>query len=272
MQLSSIIRSRFRFAGDLARAADVARVLAKYGLAAWLTDVEWAPIHDALKSHGGEYLTDQPFEARVRLAMTDLGATFVKLGQVLSTRPHLVGAELAAELSKLQQQTPPDPPQVVIETVERELGRPIAECYREFDPVAKASASIGQVHEARLKTGRAVIVKVQHPGIEGTIRRDLDILGLMAEIADRNSKLHAYQPIALVREFSRTILKELDFGREMRNLQAFRRNFADDETIVFPKPYPELTTGRVLTMDRLQGSKVTDDHALDKLEIERQEL
>src|SRR5688572_11781476 len=123
MTLSTMIRSRFRFAGDLARAADVARVLAKYGLAAWLAEVEWAPFQEVLKSHGGDVLTDQPFEARVRLALTDLGTTFIKLGQVLSTRPHLVGKDLALELSKLQQQTPPDPPEVVIQTVEQELGR-----------------------------------------------------------------------------------------------------------------------------------------------------
>lgn len=272
MAISSMIRSRFRFAGDLARAADVARVLGKYGLAQWLAEVEWAPFQEVLKSHGGEVLTDMPFEARVRLALTDLGTTFIKLGQVLSTRPHLVGEALAGELSKLQQDTPPDPPEAVIQMVQHELGRPIEECFKEFEAVAEASASIGQVHRARLMNGRAAIVKVQHAGIEGTIRRDLDILRLMADIAERNARLRAYQPAAVVREFSRTILKELDFAREMRNLQAFRRNFAEDETVCFPKPYPELTTGRVLTMERLRGHKVTDDQALDKLEFKREEL
>src|SRR4051794_39641592 len=217
MQLSDMIRSRFRFAGDLARAADVAGVLAKYGLATWLTDVEWAPIRNALKSHGGELLTQQPFEARVRLAITDLGTTFIKLGQVLSTRPSLIGEEMAAELSKLQQNTPPDAPEVVRAAVESELGRPIAECFMEFDDVALASASIGQVHHAKLRSGRHAIVKVQHPGIEGTIRRDLDILGFLAEIAEKNETLRSYQPVALIRQFSRTILNELDFRREMHN-------------------------------------------------------
>src|SRR5580692_10539289 len=105
MEISSLIRSRFRFAGDLARAADVAAVLAKHGLAAWLSDVDWDPIHNALKSEAGVQLTQQPFEARVRLALTDLGTTFIKLGQMLSTRPDVVGQELAAELTKLQQNT-----------------------------------------------------------------------------------------------------------------------------------------------------------------------
>ena len=272
MQVATLIRSRFRFAGDLARAADVVRVLAKYGLAGWLSDVEWGPVHNALKSHGGEVLAQQPFEARVRLALTDLGTTFIKLGQMLSTRPDLVGDAMAAELSKLQEHTPPDAPDVVAATVQGELGRPIDECFKQFDGVALASASIGQVHPARLKSGRGAVVKVQHPGIEGTIRRDLDILRFLADIAERHEGLRAFQPAGLVRQFSRTILNELDFRREMRNLRVFRRNFADDPTVVFPKPYPELTTGRVLTMGRFHGVGVTDAEGLKKVKIDRQEL
>jgi ubiquinone biosynthesis protein len=272
MQIPSMIRSRFRFAADLARAADVAAVLGKYGLAMWLADVEWAPIRNALKSHGGELLTHQPFEARVRLALTDLGTTFIKLGQLLSTRPSLVGKAMAAELSRLREQTPPDQAEVVRAVVESELGRPIDECFEHFDGTALASASIGQVHHAQLRSGRHVIVKVQHPGIEGTIRRDLDILGFLADIAEKNDTLRAYQPATVIRQFSRTILNELDFRREMRNLQTFRRNFAEDETVVFPKPYPELTTGRILTMDQLHGHGVSDEETLNRMKIDRQEL
>src|SRR5277367_2428953 len=123
MLVPEVIRSRFRFAGDLARAADVARVLAKHGLAAWLKDIDWDPIHNALQSEGGESLTQQPFEARVRLALTDLGTTFIKLGQMLSTRPDLIGKPLALELTKLQTQTPPDSPEIATKVVESELGR-----------------------------------------------------------------------------------------------------------------------------------------------------
>jgi ubiquinone biosynthesis protein len=272
MQITSMIRSRFRFAGDLARAADVARVLAKYGLATWLADVEWEPIHKALRSQGGESLSQLPFPARFRLALTDLGTTFVKLGQMLSTRPDLVGPEMAAELSKLQSSTPSDPPEVAINILQAELGRTVDECYKQFDGVAAASASIGQVHDAHLKNGRRVVVKIQHPGIEGTIRRDLDILRFLAEIAERNDRLRSYQPVELIRQFSRSLLNELDFRREMRNLQSFRRNFAKDETVVFPKPYPELSTGRVLTMQRLMGCAVTDAKGVEACGVSREEL
>ncbi|HSU65724.1 MAG TPA: AarF/ABC1/UbiB kinase family protein, partial [Tepidisphaeraceae bacterium] len=272
MPVPTVISSKFRFAGDLARAADVARVLAKYGLAAWLADVDWDPIHNALRSEGGESLPSQPVEARLRLALTDLGTTFIKLGQMLSTRPDLVGQPLAAELSKLQQRTPPDAPDVATAVVERELGRPVEEIFRQFEGDSLASASIGQVHRARLKSGRRAVVKIQHPGIEGVIRRDLDILGFLAEIAEMNETLRRYQPVSLIREFGRTILNELDFRRELRNLQVFRRNFAKDQTVVFPKPYPELASGRVLTMEYLRGSAVSDTKKLDKLDIDRQEL
>ncbi|HWB52779.1 MAG TPA: AarF/ABC1/UbiB kinase family protein, partial [Tepidisphaeraceae bacterium] len=266
------LHSRFRFAGDLARAAEVARVLVKYGLAGWLRDIEWEPLHTALKSHYGEVLSDQPFEARVRLALTDLGTTFIKLGQMLSTRPHLVGAKLAAELTKLQERTPADPPEVAQKMVESELGRPIDECFMRFDGKALASASVGQVHRARLKNGRRAVIKVQHPGIEGVVRRDLDILAFLADLAERNEQLRRYQPAAIIREFSRTTLKELDFRSEMRNLQVFRLNFAEDETVVFPKPYPELTTGRVLTMEFLKGCKIGDPKGLERLGMDREEL
>jgi ubiquinone biosynthesis protein len=272
MHIPPMIRSRFRFAGNLARAADVATVLAKYGLAGWLTDVEWAPGREALKSQRGDILAEKSFEVRVRLALTDLGTTYVKLGQVLSTRPHLVGPKLAEELSKLQDKIPANPPEVAIKVVEAELGRPIGELFKHFEGTALASASIGQVHDAKLNSGKRAVVKVQHPGIEGTIRRDLDILGFLADLAEKNETLRAYAPKSLIREFSRTLLNELDFRRELHNLQIFRRNFAEDETVEFPKPYAELSTGRVMTMERLHGHPLTDSAALDKSPIPREEL
>jgi ubiquinone biosynthesis protein len=263
---------RHRFAGDLARAADVAGILVKYGLAGWLADLNWQPVHDALKSFGGEILSDQSFEGRVRLALTDLGTTFIKLGQMLSTRPDLIGQAMATELSKLQRHTPPDSPEVAAKMVEEELGRPITECFASFTAVAQASASIGQVHEAKLMSGRQVVVKIQHPGIEGVIRRDLDVLRFLAEIAEGNETLKRFEPVNLIREFGHAMLNELDFRRELRNLQLFRRNFSKDKNVVFPRPYPAFTSGRVLTMELLKGCRVTEDKKLDMLEVDRQEI
>jgi len=257
------LQSISQIPGDVARAYEVARVLIKYGLAEWLKGTEWEPARRMLTSHTGDILTDQPFPVRMRMALTDLGTTFIKLGQVLGTRPDLVGPEMARELSRLQSGTPADPPEAVIATVEKELSRPIAECFLEFDRVAMASASIGQVHRAKLPNGKPVVVKVQHPGIESTIRRDLSILSNLAALAERQEDLKRYQPVAVVREFRQTLMRELDFRREMRNLQQFRRNFADDHTVIFPKPYPELSTGRVLTMQKLNGTSVGDSAKLN---------
>lgn len=258
--------------GDVARVSEVVRVLVKYGLAQWLQGTEWETVRRLLTSHAGEVLTDQSFAVRMRMALTDLGTTFIKLGQVLSTRPDLVGLEVARELSQLQRATPADPPEVVIATIEKELSRPIAECFAEFDSTAMASASIGQVHRAKLPNGRAVVVKVQHPGIEGTIHRDLNILRNLAVHAERQEELKRYQPVAIVREFRETLMRELDFRREMRNLQQFRRNFADDRDVTFPKPYPELSTGRVLTLQLLTGTSVGDEEKLKHRHFDREGL
>jgi ubiquinone biosynthesis protein len=262
------LQSASKIPGDVARASEVARVLIKYGLARWLHGTEWEPARRLLTSHTGENLTDQPFPVRVRMAMTDLGTTFIKLGQVLGTRPDLVGPEVAHELSRLQSGTPADPPDVAVATVEKELARPIAECFLEFDHEAMASASIGQVHRAKLLNGKPVVVKVQHPDIEGTIRRDLNILSTLATFAERQEDLKRYQPVAVVREFSETLMRELDFRREMRNLLQFRRNFAADKTVVFPKPYAELSTGRVLTMQLFRGTSVGDKSKLEKKHVD----
>src|SRR5580765_7691853 len=168
--MNMTLRSAAEIPGEVARASEVARVLLKYGLARFLEGTEWAPFRRILTSYAGDVLTDQPFPVRVRMALTDLGTTFIKLGQVLSSRPDLVGPELAHELSHLQSGTPADPPDVAVATIEKELGRPIDECFQDFEREAMASASIGQVHRARLRSGAMVVVKVQHPGIEGTIR------------------------------------------------------------------------------------------------------
>jgi ubiquinone biosynthesis protein len=155
-----------------------------------------------------------------------------------------------------------------VATVEKELGRPIAECFLEFDRQAIASASIGQVHQAKLTNGRPVVVKVQHRGIEAAMRRDLNILSTLAALAERQEELKRYQPVMVLREVRRTLMRELDFRREMRNLQQFRRNFAADHTVVFPKPYPDLSTGRVLTMQRLAGTSVGDAAKLQRRHID----
>src|SRR5262249_35064586 len=159
-----------------------------------------------------------------------------------------------------------DPPHVVRSMVVSELGQPIDELFAQFDDVPLASASIGQVHRARLHTGEQVVVKVQHPGIEERIRTDLDILVGLAELAETYlPELRRYRPRSTAAEFQRILLRELDFGREERNLSQFRTNFNGNANVRFPRPNTELSTSRVLTMDYLDGIRLTEPQRLRDL-------
>ena len=136
--------------------------------------------------------------------------------------------KLADELKQLQADVPADPPTSCGDTVETELGQPIEELFAEFDDMPMASASIGQVHCARLKTGERVVVKVQHSDIENTVREDLDVLAGLALLAERVPELASYHPASTVAEMGRVLRRELDFGREERNLQLFCSRYKDD--------------------------------------------
>jgi ubiquinone biosynthesis protein len=239
---------------DSKRLHEVVSTLVRYGLAPWLekANVGWVRKH--LRAASGEQIGELSQGARLRLAMTELGTTFIKLGQILSTRPDLVGPEITSELKKLQANTPADSPQVIRGLIESELGGTPDELFLEFDDEPAASASIGQVHFATMKDGTSVVVKIQHSGIEGKIHSDMEIMRILADLAERYSS-HARQlrPADTLAELARTLLAELDFTRELRNLERFEHNFAQDPRVCFPKPYSALSSARVLTMDRLVG-------------------
>jgi ubiquinone biosynthesis protein len=244
------------------RWGEILAVLSKYGLAGWIGRLGPEFAKDLLKAPGGTAIARLRWETRVRMAATELGPTFIKLGQILSTRPDLVGVSLAEELQQLQTAVQPDPPEVVKATVERELGCPIETLFDAFESVPLASASIGQVHRARLKTGEPVVVKVQHADIERKVRVDLDILTALAQIAERHPEFENYRPTAIAREFQRVFERELDFSRERWNMEQFIRNFAGDNTVHIPRPYPKLSTRRVLTMERIDGIKLSQPERL----------
>lgn len=251
-ELPKLVRNASRF-------HEVITVLVKYGLAPWLGNVQADWVQRHFRSEDGQKIADLSMEVRVRLALTELGTTFVKLGQILSTRNDLVGPALAAELSHLQSSTPADSAEMVRETVMTELGLLPEELFGDFNASALASASIGQVHRARLKDGNDVVVKVQHAGIESRIQNDLEILIEIAKLAEAYSpELAQYRPLATTLEFQRTMLNELDFTREQRNMQRFANNFADDSGIRFPNAHPEFCGRRVLTMDMLEGISLSN--------------
>ena len=264
--ISSLIRGSKRF-------EQILRTLGKYGLADFLGDNLPKTIRDKLESAGGEKLAELSRPERLRMALTELGTTFIKLGQILSTRSDLVGPEIAAELAHLQSSTPADPPEVVRATLEAELGHPPEELFADFEAEAMASASIGQVHRATLKDGQQVVVKVQHDGIEQVVLDDFQILARLAELAARHSsELRLYRPRTLVEGFRRDLLRELDFGREGRSLERFRANFDDDPQVFFPRPFPELSSRRVMTMERIEGTSVKHTETLEQAGIDLQDV
>lgn len=255
------------------RLHEILSILAKYGLADWLGGLKYEWLQSRLVSFDGQRLGTLTQEARIRLALTELGTTFIKLGQILSTRPDLLPEALIVELSQLQANTPPDSTDVVKKVIQSEFGRPPEELFAEFDFAPLASASIGQVHRGRLRTGEPVAIKIQHDEIEDRIHRDLTIMAGLAELLEKHvSELRPYKPASLVRRFQRTLLQELDFAAERRNIEAFANPFTDDETIHFPAVYPEFCSRRVLTMELLDGIPGTDRARLAASECDLNEF
>lgn len=247
-----------QLARNLNRVVEIATVLTKYGLADGFSRIDAGFLRRFVRHIPLHSLTELSQAERIRLAITDLGTTFIKLGQMLSTRRDLVGGELAAELTRLQTDVPADEFDATRATVEAELKRPVKELFARFDEAPVASGSIGQAHRAARPDGREVIVKVQHPDIARRVQTDLAILAELAGLAEQYiTEMRPYRPTAVVAEFRRVLLRELDFRRELRHLQIFARNFAGDPSVKFPAPVPELSTDRVLTMEFLDGTPLT---------------
>lgn len=196
---------------------------------------------------------------RMRLAMEELGPTFVKLGQLLSTRPDIVPREYIEEFRKLQDMVPSFPFEEVKAQIQRELGHSAGELFAELAPVPIAAASIAQVHRGRLKSGEAVVVKIRRPGIDKVVETDLDILSGLAFLVERHIPAsEIYDPTGIVKEFRRTIQREMDFAREGHTIDRFAANFAGDPAVHVPKVYWEQTAETVLTMEFVDGIKISE--------------
>ncbi|MCH7751019.1 MAG: AarF/ABC1/UbiB kinase family protein [Planctomycetes bacterium] len=240
------------------RWGEILSILSKYGLAGWLSRFEFAAGKNWLKNRSGEVLANQSRETRIRLALEELGPTFIKLGQIMSTRPDIVGGVLADELEKLQTEVPADSHSQVTQIIQDELGQPFDEIFAEFSTEPVASASIGQVHRARLNTGEEVAVKVQHHDIHHRVSVDLDILMGLAQLAERLPELRSYRPCTTAAEFQRALRRELDFTRERRHLEQFASTFEEDERVRIPRVYPTYCSDRVLVMEWLEGIPISE--------------
>lgn len=242
------------------RVKEIIRVLSKNGLIDWLnnSNIEW--IKDHLQKGKHSSVANETKEKRVRLALNELGTTFIKLGQLLSTRPDLVGNDMALELTKLQSKTKPDSISYVRTVIKNELGiNSVDEVFSDFGTNPIASASIGQVHLAKLITGEEVVVKIIHKGIEEVVEKDMKIMLALAHLAENYSKqLKPYQPIKLVSGFSKTLFNEFDFKKELSNIEQFDRNFSDNKLLVMPKVFPKYSGRRVLTMEKIEGKSITE--------------
>ncbi|QIA27266.1 AarF/ABC1/UbiB kinase family protein [Thermaerobacter sp. PB12/4term] len=204
------------------------------------------------------------FGVHLRQALEELGPTFVKLGQLLSTRPDLLPPDVLRELERLQDRVPPFPFEEAAAQIEQELGRPLHQLFRRFNPRPLAAASIGQVHAAQLPDGRAVVVKVQRPGIRRTVEADLALLMDLAELAERYSPWAAFYPFRdIAAELAASLRAELDFVREARNAQRLARLLASRPGIQVPQVIWEYTTPRVLTLERLEGVRLAEAGRLE---------
>jgi ubiquinone biosynthesis protein len=246
---------------DLVRLTQIMDILIKYQLGEVVDKVrigEKLPLH-LRRQKPNEVKKYKTQEERIREMFEELGTTFVKLGQLLSTRGDIIGPTYAAELSKLQDHMKPFPPEESKHIIEEELGKPVSKIFSSFESEPMASASIAQVHRAVLNDGSKVVVKVQRPGIEQTIREDLRIMHYLAKMADKYvPESRRYDPKYLVDEFERSILKELNFLRESRNALHLRENFKDYKGIYVPRIYDNLSTRRVLVMEEVHGTDLSE--------------
>lgn len=216
---------------------------------------------------------DIPVFVRIRKMMEELGSTYIKLGQVLSMRPDLIPLELCRELEKLQNEAPSFAYEKVKEQIEKELKNPIDKLFSSFSADPVAAASLSQVHLAESKKNEKLAVKVQRPDIEETIRADLDILYVLAQLAEKYiEESRLYNPTAVVDKFKKTILREIDFNIEAKNIDRFRRNFKDDDSVYIFKTIKHLSTKKILTMERLEGIKANNVNEIERIGLNKKQV
>ena len=262
----------------LGRYRDLARLLVKYGRSdlvrgSGLDDLDDLAAPDAASGGNGSAGRDEPPTpaAAEELAgdLEALGPTYIKLGQLLSTRADLIPPAYTRSLSRLQDDVEPFPYEDVERIVSDQLGFRISKGFASFDPEPLASASLGQVHRARMRSGREVVVKVQRPGIRERVAADMEVLAEIAAFADRHSEAgRRYGFSELLRQFRRSLEGELDYRREASNLATLGRIVRRYDRLVVPSPVHDYTTATVLTMDYVPGRKVTDLGPLARLELD----
>lgn len=259
---------------DVGRFRTIVSVLIRHGFGELISrmNIQDSAIARMLGAESSEGQEDLSMPQRLSLACQDLGPTFIKLGQILSTRPDLISDEYIQEFKKLQSSAAPLPLEDVTSEIESALGQKVEALFATFEDEPLASASIAQVHAATLSDGSEVVVKVRRPGVEEMLLSDLSILIFLAKrAAQLFPEMEIFDPVGIAEEFERALSKELDFTVEARNLKQFARNFSNNPDIHIPRVYKEYSCRSILVMERIQGVKITEANA-DQKEIVRRLL
>ncbi len=247
---------------NVQRVRHITTILIKHGFGQVIEklDLEYRVFVKKFANTSQEIVPQLSISERARMVLEDLGPTFTKLGQVISTRPDLVPRSFIVEFQKLQDRVPPISYEDVSDQITIALGQSPDELFSSFQKTPLASASIGQVHKATLlNSGEEVVVKVQRPGIRAVIESDLDILYLLARLIESNiPETRMYSPIGIIDEFDKAIHRELDYTIEAQNMLRFQRNFANDRTICSPKVHRPLSSRTVLVTEYLHGTKISE--------------
>ncbi len=243
----------------LSRFDEIIKVFRKYDFDKFLGQTTRNKISPFRSDADNKELLKEDFPERLRLMLQELGTTFIKFGQLLASRPDLVGERISEELSQLHDDNPPVGYEDIKEMIETELGGNIEDLFAEFSKTALATASIAQVHEAKLPTGERVAVKVQKPNVAEIVETDLSIMKFIANESDRfNTSLKHLNLPAVLHEFDKSIHKEMDFDNELMNIRHLNDNFIYNDKIIVPTTYPDYSTEKVLTMEYVDGIKLSE--------------
>lgn len=259
------------------RLQQIVNVFLKHGFGRFIDQIhlgKYIPFGKRLRAFGQwPALRGPSVPERLRIAFGELGPSFIKLAQILSSRPDLITAQYASEFRKLQDEVPPFPVEEAKRIVEEELRKPIDEIFLQFQDKPVAAASIAQVHYAKLIDGSDVIVKVQRPGIREQIETDISILVTVARLLERYvPESRFFNPTGIVEEFSRTLRRELDFVGEARNCSRFGKNFEDNPDISIPLVYGDFVTEKVLVMEKVEGIRIDNIAGIVALGLDRKTL
>ena len=259
------------------RVRQIVNVLLKYGFGKLVDQLHlnrFVPFRKRLRSFGQwPPLKSPTTPERLRMAFAELGPSFIKLAQLLSSRPDLITTQFADEFKKLQDRVPPFPTSEAIKLMELETNLRINQIFSHLNEEPVAAASIAQVYHGTLLDGSDVIIKVQRPGIQEQIETDINILTIIANLMEKYIPESVFfNPTGIVEEFTKTVRKELDFIEEARNCCRFRRNFENNLDVYIPKIFGEFTTDKILVMERIDGVRIDDIEGITKLGLDRKKL